>query len=166
MRIETLAVHASHRIDPSSKDVTPPIHVSTTFERAEDGSYPGPHVYSRSGNPSRADLEECLTALEGGVASVAFASGSAASMSVFQALGPGSHIIAPNDMYHGTVRILSELLDPWGLKTTFVDMTEPSKVEQAVESNTRLIWIETPSNPLLKVTDCVSSAHLGQLMGN
>ena len=165
MRIETLAVHASHRIDPSSKDVTPPIHVSTTFERAEDGSYPGPHVYSRSGNPSRADLEECLTALEGGVASVAFASGSAASMSVFQALGPGSHIIAPNDMYHGTVRILSELLDPWGLKTTFVDMTEPSKVEQAVESNTRLIWIETPSNPLLKVTDIARVADIAHSAG-
>ena len=101
MRIETLAVHAGHKVDPAAGDVTPPIHLSTTFERAQDGSYPGGYIYARSGNPNRADLEECLVALEGGAAGAAFSSWSGASMGVFQALSPGSHVIAPSDVYTG-----------------------------------------------------------------
>ena len=153
MKIETLAVHAGHATDPGTGDVTPPIHLSTTFERGPDGSYPLGYLYARGGNPNRSALEKCLSVLEGGAAAAAFSSGSGASMSVFQALSPGSHVIAPSDVYHGTSRILRNLFSPWGLETTFVDMTDASQVEEAVRPNTRLLWVETPSNPLLKITD-------------
>lgn len=153
MRIETLAVHAGHTVDPSTGAVAPPIHLSTTFERGADGSYPRGFIYSRSSNPNREALERCLCALEGGAAAAAFSSGSAATMSVFHALSPGQHVIAPNDAYHGTARLLRELFAPWGLETTFVDMTDPTQVQQAIRPNTKLIWVETPSNPLLRITD-------------
>ena len=153
MRIETLAVHAGHEVDPATGAVTPPIHLSTTFERGVDGRYPRGYSYSRTANPNRGALEKCLAALEGGAAAATFSSGSAATMTLFQALAPGDHVIAPADVYHGTARLLREVLAPWGLETSFVDMTEPGQVERAVRAKTRLIWVETPSNPLLKITD-------------
>lgn len=165
MRIETLAVHAGHAIDPSTGAVTPPIHLSTTFEREADGSYPRGYIYVRNNNPNRMALEECLCALEGGAAAAAFASGSAATMSVFQALSPGDHVIAPTDAYHGTSRLLREVFAPWGLETTFVDMTDPAQTEQAVQPRTRLVWVETPSNPLLKVTDIARIAEIAHAAG-
>ncbi|MFQ5896887.1 MAG: PLP-dependent transferase [Candidatus Methylomirabilia bacterium] len=99
MRLETLAVYASSRTDPTSGGVTPPICLSTTFERDSDGAYPRGYVYSRTNNPNRQGLEHCLAALEAGEAAAAFSSGSAATMSVFQALSPGDHVIAPHDAY-------------------------------------------------------------------
>ena len=165
MRFETLAVHAGHTTDPATGDVTPPIHLSTNFERAENGTYPQGYIYARNNNPNRAALEDCLAALEGGAAAGAFASGSAATMAVFQALAPGDHLIAPKDVYHGTARILREILAPWGLETTFVDMTELSQIEDAVRPNTRLLWVETPSNPLLKVTDIVKVSEIARNIG-
>lgn len=153
MRIETLAVHAGHDVDPSTGAVTPPIHLSTTFEREGDGSYPRGYVYSRNNNPNRAALEQCVCALEGGAAAAAFSSGSAATMSIFQSLSPGDHVIAPRDVYHGTARLLREVFIPWGLDATFVDIPNPGEVQDAVQANTRIIWVETPSNPLLKVSD-------------
>ena len=165
MKFETLAVHAGHTTDPATGDITPPIHLSTNFERAEDGSYPQGFIYARNGNPTRTALEDCLAALEGGEAAGAFASGSAATMAVFQALSPGDHVIAPMDVYHGTARMLREILGPWGLETTFVDMTELSQVEDAVRPNTRLLWMETPSNPLLKVTDIVEVSNIARKIG-
>ncbi len=153
MRIETLAVHAGHEIDPATGAVTPPIHLSTTFERGTDGSYSRGYSYSRSANPNRDALEKCLAALEGGAAAAAFSSGSAATMTLFQALAPGDHVVAPSDVYHGTARLLREVFAPWGLETSFVDMTDPGQVERTVKAETRLIWVETPSNPLLKITD-------------
>src|SRR4051794_38344245 len=101
MKIETIAIHAGNHIDPTSKAVVQPIVLATTFERAEDGSYPGGHSYSRASNPNRSQLENLLAKLEGGADAAAFASGNAAGMSVFQSLEPGTHIIAPDDMYHG-----------------------------------------------------------------
>ncbi len=165
MRIETLAVHAGHAIDPSTGAVTPPIHLSTTFEREADGSFPRGYIYARTNNPNRMALEECLCALEGGAAAAAFASGSAATMSVFQALVPGDHVIAPADAYHGTARLLREVFAPWGLETTFVDVTDPARVQQAIRPHTKLVWIETPSNPLLKVTDITGIAELAHGAG-
>lgn len=100
MRFETLAVHAGASVDPVTRAITPPIHLSTTFERAEDGAFPGGYIYTRSGNPTRLALEECLTALEGGAAAAAFASGSAATAAIFQALEPGDEVIASEDAYH------------------------------------------------------------------
>jgi cystathionine gamma-synthase len=153
MRIETLAVHAGHRIDPTTGAVTSPIYLSTTFERQVDGSYPQGYSYIRDNNPNREALEECLSQLEGGMAAAAFSSGSAATMGVFQALTPGDHVIAPAEAYSGTSYLLREILMPWGLEVTFVDMTNHTKVNAAIQPNTKLIWLETPSNPMLKITD-------------
>ena len=165
MHIETLAIHAGHSIDPNTGAVTPPIHLSTTFERSEEGSYPHGYVYSRTGNPNREALEQCLSALEGGTATAAFASGSAATMSVFQALSPKDHVLAPKDAYHGTAKLLEEVFIPWGLTVTFVDMTNLSQVQEALQPNTKLIWTETPSNPLLKITDITQIVNLAHAVG-
>lgn len=165
MRFETLAVHAGHDPDPATGAVTPPIHLTTTFERAEDGSYPGGHVYARTSNPNRAALEVCLATLEGGTVAATFASGSAATMTVFQALAPGDHVIAPADAYFGTAKLLRDVFEPWGLRTTFVDMTDLAAVKAAVTPQTRLVWIETPSNPLLKVTDIARTADIARAAG-
>src|ERR671933_610896 len=101
MRLETLAVHAGHDADPASGAVTPPIHLSTTYEREPDGSYRSGYVYSRDSNPNRGALESCLARLESGAAAACFASGSAATHAVFQSLGAGAHVVAPNDAYYG-----------------------------------------------------------------
>ncbi len=153
MKIETIAVHAGHRVDPATGAVTPPIYLSTTFERSTDGNYPHGYNYIRDNNPNREALEKCLCELEGGVAAAAFSSGSSATVGVFQALSPGDHVIAPNDAYTGTSSILRELLAPWGLEVTFVDLTDFASIQQAVQPNTKLIWVETPSHPMLKITD-------------
>jgi len=165
MRIETLAVHAGHRVDPATGAVTPPIHLSTTFERDADGSYPRGYVYARSGNPNRGALEQCICALEGGAAAAAFSSGSAATMGIFQSLSPGDHVIAPNDVYHGTARLLREVFVPWGLEASFVDMPDLGEVREAVRANTRLIWVETPSNPLLKISDIQRISDIAHAAG-
>jgi cystathionine gamma-synthase len=165
MHIETLAIHAGHSIDPITGAVTPPIHLSTTFERSEEGSYPHGYVYSRTGNPNREALEQCLSVLEGGAVTATFASGSAATMSIFQALSPKDHVLAPKDAYHGTAKLLEEVLIPWGLTVTFVDMTNLDQVQAALQPNTKLIWTETPSNPLLKITDISQIVNLAHSVG-
>jgi len=162
MHIETLAVHAGASIDPKTGAVTPPIHLSTTFERATDGSFPSGFVYTRSGNPTRQALETCLAELEGGGAAAAFSSGQAATFSVLQSLGPGDHVIAPEDAYYGTADLLIDHFGPWGLEATLVDMTNPAAVENAVRPNTRLIWVETPSNPRIRVTDIAAMVAIAR----
>ena len=165
MNIETIAVHSGRSDDSATGAISPPIHMSTTFEREADGSYPHGFVYGRSGNPSRTLLEECVRDLEGGVAAAAFGSGMAAIMSVFQALSPGDHVIAPRDIYHGTARLLGEMLARWNLDTSFVDMTDIDEVRRAINSSTRLLIIETPSNPLLKVTDIAAMTEVAGQRG-
>ena len=151
--IETLAVRVGREIDASSGAIAPPIALSTTFERDGEGDYPRGHIYIRSSNPNRNALETAYAALEGGSTAVAFASGSAATYAVFQSLAPGDHIVAPVDIYYGTRRILQGLLGRWNLQASFVEMTDAAKIEQVVKPNTKLIWVETPSNPRLKVSD-------------
>jgi cystathionine gamma-synthase len=165
MRLETLAVHAGAHVDAATGAVTPPIHLSTTFERAEDGTYPLGFNYTRSGNPTRQALETALAALEGGAEAAAFASGSAATAAIFQTLEPGAHIIAPADAYYGTPVMLREQFARWGLTTTFVDMADPGAVKRALTSSTRLIWIETPSNPRLHITDITAMVALAKPIG-
>src|SRR5437016_1938490 len=153
MKIETRAVHAGHGIEHGTRDVTPAIHLSTTFERAEDGSFPGGHSYSRQSNPNRSALEECLAELEEGAAAIAFSSGNAATNALFQALSPGDQVIAGEDVFYGTALLLKEQLGPWGLKSSYVDMRDAANVERALILETkmpatRVIWVETPSNPL------------------
>ena len=165
MNIETIAVHSGRSVDSATGAVTPPIYMSTTFEREADGSYPHGFVYGRGGNPSRAFLEECVRDLEGGSAAAAFGSGMAAIMSVFQALSPGDHVIAGQDIYHGTARLLHEMMARWNLETSFVDMTDIDEVRREINPSTRLIMVETPSNPLLKITDIAAMADLARQRG-
>jgi cystathionine gamma-synthase len=165
MHFETLAVHAGHSPDPTTGAVTPPISLSTTFERLPDGSFRGGYIYSRTANPNRRALEECLAQLEGGTAAAAFASGQAATAAVLQALRPGDHVIAPADSYYGTAELLVDHFGPWGLESTLVDTTDLKEVESAVRPNTRLIWVETPSNPLIRVTDVAGVAAIARRAG-
>ncbi len=160
MQIETQAIHAGRVADPATGAVIPPIHLSTTFERAADGGYPHGYIYTRLDNPNRQALEECLRSLEDGSAAALFASGSAATVAIFQALQPGDHVLIPQDAYFGTQQIADHLFRPWHLQITSVDMSDLSQVQQAIQPNTRLIWIETPSNPLLKLTDIEAVAQL------
>jgi cystathionine gamma-synthase len=153
MRLETLAIHAGQHIDPATGAVIPPIYLTTTYERAADGSYPNGYVYTRVGNPNRTMLEECLAALEGGVGAAAFGSGLAASNALLQCLRPGDHVVAPDDAYFGVTNLLRAVLAPWGLEYTRVDMRDAANVRAALRPHTKLVWIETPSNPLLKVAD-------------
>jgi len=165
MRIETLAVHAGHQPDPATGAVSPPIHLSTTFAREPDGTLPHGFVYARSDNPTRRELERALAALEGGATALAFASGMAATAAVFQSLLPGDHVIAPRDAYYGTGKLLREVMAGWGLLSTLVDMTDPAAVAAAVTPQTRLIWIETPSNPTLAVTDVARISAIARAAG-
>ncbi len=165
MKFETLAVHKGRAVDPATRAVTPPLHMSTTFERDADGSYPQGFIYGRSDNPNRRLLEECVAALEGGEEAAAFSSGMATIMSVFQALRPGDHVVAPSDIYHGTAKLLRQVMSWWGLQTTFVDMSDPGAAAEAVNDSTRIIFIETPSNPLLKITDIATVAEFARERG-
>ena len=165
MKIETKAIHAGRRIDPVTGAVTPPIHLSTTFEREPDGSYPTGYEYSRDANPNRNALEECMCVLEGGAAAAALSSGSAATLTMFQALSPGDHVIAPDDLYYGVRQQLRDTFSPWGLEVTFVDMTDSSQTKKAVCDNTKLILGETPSNPQMKVTDIRKAAEIAHDAG-
>lgn len=161
MRIETLAARAGHAPDATGA-VAPPIHMSTTFEREADGSYRGGYIYSRYSNPNRNALEASVAALEGGAAGFCFSSGSAATMSMIQALGPGSHIVAPDDAYFGTTKLMREIFGPWGVEVTLVDTTDLGAVKAAIRANTRAVWIETPSNPLLRVSDIAAIAKIAR----
>jgi cystathionine gamma-synthase len=165
MRIETLAVHAGHEVDPSTAAVTPPIHLSTTFAREGDGSYRSGYLYSRYANPNRSSLETCLAKLEGGAVAAAFSSGSAATMTLLQALGSGAHVIAPDDAYFGTIKLVRDIFGPWGLELSTVDMTDLDQLEAAMQPNTQLVWVETPSNPLLRVVDIESVARIAHRGG-
>ena len=157
---ETIAVHAGRSIDSSTGAVAEPIQLSTTFERAEDGGFPSGFDYTRSGNPNRAALEQGIAKLEGGAEAAAFASGVAAASAVFQALSPHDHVIAPVEGYHGVLRLLRDVFSRWQLQVDFVDMTNLTAVEQAVRPTTRLLWVETPSNPTLKLTDLAATAQI------
>jgi cystathionine gamma-synthase len=165
MRIETLAVHAGHEVDPATGAVATPIHLSTTFERDAEGNYPHGYIYGRSANPTRMALEETMAALEGGEEAAAFASGLGASSAILQSLAPGDHVIAPRDIYHGMTKLVREVYMRWGLEVTFVDMTNLDEVKRALQLKTRLIWIETPSNPLLKITDLAAVTEIARAAG-
>ncbi|WP_175633374.1 trans-sulfuration enzyme family protein [Pedobacter ghigonis] len=161
MKPETLAIHASNLVNSATGDVTPPINLSTTFFRDEHGGYPGGHMYSRVSNPNRSALENTLAKLEYGEDAAAFSSGNTSGMALFQALKVGSHIIAPDDMYWGFKKQLLTIFADI-LEFDFVDQTDLELVKASVKPNTKLIWSETPSNPLLKVTDISAIAKIAK----
>jgi cystathionine gamma-synthase len=165
MKIETKAIHLGHEVDPQTGAIAAPLYLSTTFERDPDGSYPRGHIYSRLSNPNRDALERCLSGLESGEAAAAFASGLAAITTIFQALSPGDHVIASQELYHGTTHILRDIFEPWGLKVSFVDTTDLSQVAAAVQDTTKIIFLETPSNPLLTIADISAIAAIAHKIG-
>ncbi len=165
VRLETLAVHAAD-FSELSKDVVPAIHLSTTYEREEDGSYPQGFVYTRSENPNRNALETALAALEGGTACAAFASGMAAISSVLQLLKSGDHVLISDDLYHGTRHIVNGIMARWGLEASYTDMTDVESVAEHFQENTKLVWLETPSNPLLKIIDIEALSKLSHEKGS
>ena len=160
MKFETIAIHRGNQITDENKPVVQPITLSTTFEHGNEGGV----MYTRANNPNRRALEGVLAALEKGSDAAAFSSGNAAGTVVFQALEPGSHIIAPDDMYHGLHSSMVNLF--WGiLEVSFVDMSNLEEVKNAIRPNTKLFWVETPSNPLLKITDIRKISDLAKAQG-
>ena len=165
MDIATLAVRAGRHPDPATGAIAEPITLSTTFLRAEDGSFPGGYIYSREKAPNRAALEVALAALDGGADAAAFASGLAATAAVFQAMGPGQHVICPREIYYGVKKLLAQVFSRWGLEFTIVDTSNLDAVRAAMRPNTRLVWCETPSNPTLTVSDISGLAEIAHAAG-
>jgi len=158
---ETIALHAGQEPDESTGAVVPPIHQSSTFKQDGVGELRGGYEYSRSANPTRTALEECLAAIEGGSRGLAFASGLAAEDAVLRALcRPGDHVVIPNDAYGGTYRLFSRVHEPWGLESTPVPITSADAVRAAMRPSTRIVWVETPTNPLLSIADI---EHLAEI---
>ncbi|MFT3846918.1 MAG: PLP-dependent aspartate aminotransferase family protein [Lacibacter sp.] len=162
MEFSTRIIHEDN-IKDNSGAVMSPIVLSTTFERGEDGiSYPGGYFYSRYDNPNRHSLEGKLAKMENGAACVSFASGLAAATAVFQSLKSGDHITIPDDTYFSIRTILDEIFSGFGLSYTLVDMSDLTKLEAAIQPNTKLVWMETPSNPLIKVTDIAAAVEIAK----
>ena len=165
MRFETIAVHAGGEHDPATGAVTPPIHLSTTFEHGPAGETPHGRMYIREGNPTQDRLEAALAAVEGGEGALAFASGMAAGSAYLQALPPGAHVVFPDDLYYGFRIVARELLPRWGMSSSEVDMSDLGSVRAAVRAETGVIWAESPSNPLMKVVDLPALAGIARAAG-
>ena len=164
-QFDTLAAHAGVSPEPVAGGLTPPIHLSSTYAREADGSYPKGYMYGRADNPTRHLLERTLAQLEGGAAGAAFASGQAAVHALFASLKPGDRVILPNDVYHGVRTLIIEHFAPWGLQTTFADLWDERATADALEGGARLIWAETPSNPLVRITDIERLAGQAKKVG-
>lgn len=165
MKIETLAIKSTQMHDENTGAVSTPIYLSTTFERESDGTYPSGYVYSRMNNPNRELLEKSLAALENGTDGLAFASGMAATTALLHCFRTGDHILTPDDAYFATNALIEEVFTPWGLEFTKVNMADLAEIKQAIRPNTKMIWVETPSNPLLKLSDIQAIAELSHTVG-
>ena len=163
--IATRAAHAGGGAHGEARSLAPPIDLSTTFERDAGGEYSGGFIYARDDNPNRRALESALAELEGGVAAAAFASGSAAAMTVFQALRPGDHVVAAHDSYYSIRQMLDDVFVPWGLTVTYADCSDLDALAGALRPSTRIVFIETPSNPMMRVTDIAGAAILAHEAG-
>lgn len=160
MRIETKAIHAGMEVANPTKAIVPPITTSTVFEIDPSGRKEEDLHYTRLANPNRLQLEQLLTELEDGEACAAFSSGVAAATAVFQALNPGDHILVPEDVYAGNRKLVKNVMMRWGLEADFIPMTDSQVIEESIRSNTRLIWIESPSNPMMRITDIETVSEL------
>ena len=165
MRFETLVIHAGHAADPETGAVAPPIHLSTTFARDPEGAPLGGHTYIRESNPTQAQLEAALAPLEKGEVALVFASGMAAGITLLQTLPPGSHVLFPDDAYYGFRVAAEEMMPAWGIRSGFVAMEDLGALQAAMRPETRLVWLESPSNPLLKVVDLAAAAALARQAG-
>jgi len=162
--LDTLAIHAGQSPDPVSGAVMQPIVLASTFAQDGPGKHKG-YEYARTGNPTRNTLERALAALEGASHGVCFGSGCAAMTTLLHTLRPGDHIVSSDDVYGGSFRILDKVMRPMGIETTQVDMTDPGAVEAAITDATKLLWVETPTNPMLKLVDIEAVAKIGKARG-
>jgi len=161
MKFETAAIHAGQAPDPVTGSVVVPIHQTSTYAQDGVGGLRSGYEYSRTGNPTRTALETCLAALDGGARGLAFASGMAAEDTLVRTVcRPGDHVVIPADAYGGTYRLFSAVLSAWGIEHTPVDLSDLAAVRDALQSNTRLIWCETPTNPLLSIADIAALADI------
>ena len=161
MKIETLAIHAGQHPDPTSGAVMTPIVLSSTFAQEGPGVHKG-YEYSRSGNPTRNALEACIAELEGGKHGFAFGSGLGATTTLLHMLKPGDHVVCGDDVYGGTFRILDKVFKPMGIATSFVDFSDPTRLRDALRPETKMVWLETPTNPTLKVFDIAALADIAK----
>src|SRR5918995_4576348 len=162
----TNAIHAGQEPDPSTGAVITPIHPSSTFAQDGVGGLRGGYEYSRSANPTRTALQECLAALEGGRHGVAFGSGMGATDVLMRVLlKPGDHVVIPHDAYGGTFRIVDKVLARWGVRYTPVDFGDLAALRAALRPTTRALWCETPTNPLLGIADIAAAAHVARTAG-
>ncbi len=162
MRLATKAIHVGQEPDPTTGATVPPIHVTSTYTQQAPGEHKG-YEYSRTDMPTRRGLESCLAALEGGAGAVCFASGLAATSGVIGGLlRPGDSIVAFSDLYGGTYRLFEQIYGPWGLVTRYTDDPSPEAIAALIDDTTRLVWIETPTNPLLRLLDIQAVAKIVQ----
>lgn len=164
MKFATKAIHVGQEPDPTTGATVPPIHPTTTYTQSLPGEHKG-FEYSRSNNPTRKNLERCLAALEGGTRCAAFASGSAASAAVFATLAPGDKVVAYADVYGGTFRMLKRVFEGFGIVPVFTDSTEPDAFAQLIDDRTRIVWLESPTNPLLRCLDIAAIARITHAAG-
>lgn len=160
MKFDTLAVHAGAEPDAQTGALAPPLHLSTTFEHAPDGSLPHGLLYQRYDNPTQQRLQAALAKLDGGERALFFATGMAAGSALLQSLRQGAHVLMQDDIYQGYRALTEQYFPRWGLTSSVVDMTQPEQVRAAVNANTALLWTESPSNPLMKVIDITALAQL------
>ena len=165
MKKETQAIHATNLVDETAGAIATPIFLTTTFTRDADGSYPKGHMYSRNSNPNRDALENGLAILEGGAKAFAFASGLAAVSAVFQCMKSGDHVLMPSVGYYASMKLADEIMGPWGLQMSQVNMEDLDAIRAAIQPNTKLIWIETPANPLLGISDIQAISTLAHSLG-
>ncbi len=162
----TLAIHAGQDADPTTGAVIPPLYQSTTYKQDGVGGFRNGYEYTRGTNPTRTALETQLAALEGGDSALSFSSGLAAEDALLRSiLKPGDHVLMGNDVYGGTHRLVNRLVVPWGLELSTVEMTDVDAVRAAIRPNTRVLWLETPSNPLMKISDIEALAEVGHAAG-
>ncbi len=164
MKFSTIAIKAGQQPDPTTGAISFPIYQTSTYVQEEPAKHKG-FSYSRTENPTRKALENNIAALEGSEFGLCFASGLAAVNTVLNLLKSGDHVVAPDDLYGGTYRIFTQVFSKYGIKFTFVDETEPDEVLRAIQPNTKIIWIETPSNPLLKISDIEELARIASNHG-
>ena len=157
--LATRAVHVGQGPDPSTGAVVQPIHLATTFAQESPGRHRG-YEYTRSGNPTRSNLEECLASLEGAEHCLAFASGLAATSTLLFLFDPGDHVVFTEDVYGGTFRLFDKVFQRYGLTFTSVDPTDPDAIAAAMTERTRLVWLESPTNPLLRVVDLAAVSEI------
>ncbi len=164
LRLESLAIHAGQEPDPITGAVMPPIVLASTFAQKSPGQHSG-FEYARTDNPTRRTLEQCAAALEGGAHGLAFSSGCAAMTTLLLTLEPGDHVVACDDVYGGTHRIMEKVMRPKGIDVSWVDLTDLDAVDGALTEKTKLVWIESPTNPLLKVIDIAAVAERAHAKG-